>query len=389
MDSEEIKNVEEDKDVEIKDVEEWKNIPEFSNYMVSSHGRVKNKKTNKLLKLRTNAGGYKTITIRNDQKHPKTMRAHRLVLMAFVGFPPPKHEADHIDRKRGHNHINNLRWVLKTVNSKNRCLLNIVRRAVVQIDPKTLKIIKKYDSITDAANDLKCNVGTICRVVSGRRKTAKGFLWKYETEKVEELYEKQNDEIFKDLIILNLDIDLKNYQVSNYGTVILKSKPLIARNLTISNGYKSISFYVPTKKKNQHFQVHILVAHLFCVGWSLNKPFVNHKNRIKTDNRWTNLEWCDQSENTLHWISDLYKSVLQIDTLTNRIIKKHDSVTSAANFVNGHATNIISCCKNKSITAYGFKWEYLKDNKKRQRELNDMNEEEEEVENDTKRTKYK
>lgn len=66
---------------------------------------------------------------------------------------------------------------------------------------------------------------------------------------------------------------------------------------TIVEGYQRIVLMKEARKKR--YMCHRLVAETF-VPNPENKPYVNHINGIKSDNRACNLEWVTQSENELH-----------------------------------------------------------------------------------------
>ena len=59
--------------------------------------------------------GYRTITYKGIE-----YLVHRLVLETFVGPCPEGFECDHINRIRDDNSLENLRWVSKTTNQRNR-----------------------------------------------------------------------------------------------------------------------------------------------------------------------------------------------------------------------------------------------------------------------------
>lgn len=99
------------------------------------------------------------------------------------------------------------------------------------------------------------------------------------------------------------------YQISNTGKIkslvrqintptgfgFLKERIKVPANH--KQGYLKVDLVKDSKPKR--FFIHRLVANSFIPNPE-NKPEVNHKNGIKTDNRVENLEWCTPSENSYH-----------------------------------------------------------------------------------------
>lgn len=168
------------------------------------------------------------------------------------------------------------------------------------------------------------------------------------------------------------------YQVSTNGNVrsldrtnvcygreyIRKGKVL--RTKTDKDGYPYL--FLSKKGVKHKFMVHRLVALTFLPN-PTNKEQVNHKNEVKTDNRVSNLEWCDckyninygtglrrraKSQTNRHGA----KAIGQYD-LQGSLIKIFPSMMEAHRQGGFNQRHICDCCKGRAKTHKGYIFKYI------------------------------
>lgn len=162
------------------------------------------------------------------------------------------------------------------------------------------------------------------------------------------------------------DIDnATGYQVSDMGNVrnSAKGRP-VKLCVNSANGYVYAKVRYGTKYRNR--RVHRLVAETFIPN-VLNKPYVNHKDGNKQNNKVSNLEWCTAQENVIH-----ARDVLGVDFAKGvdvaheknkrRVIRSdgtiYNSIKEAKADIGNPYAHIIEVCQGKLETACGYGWHY-------------------------------
>ena len=120
---------------------EWKVIPSYPNYEVSSIGTVRRLDSKRMLIISINGrAGYEQVWIDGGSKP-----CHILVAEAFIGPRPKGYVIDHIDENKQNNRPINLRYVTSSYNigkpwkpkqkikvSLSEVITNICKRKIVQ-----------------------------------------------------------------------------------------------------------------------------------------------------------------------------------------------------------------------------------------------------------------
>lgn len=149
--------------------------------------------------------------------------------------------------------------------------------------------------------------------------------------------------------------DFPGYSITDDGKVISYKfkKPRIMKTWFQKDGYENIKLC----KENQtyHFLIHRLVAEAFIPNPD-NLSEVNHKNKIRNDNRVENLEWCTRKENLYDSYSTMsqirnFRECLLVNSETGNIVGDFNSIAAAARY----ASEELGCSKSGIIRNYKSK----------------------------------
>lgn len=181
----------------------WKKVPlqDFPDYEISNYGKVR--RGSRLRKNLVQNSGYYSVDLFNHCKM-KHFLVHRLVAMAFIPTDDLNLDVNHKDGNKKNNYVDNLEWVTRSQNLKHAYKLGLKgepserqRRAwretglntknLKPVEKKAVigvsmdgKDIKKFDSIHAAFSFLNCTVcGAISRCCHGRKKSYKGYKWRF------------------------------------------------------------------------------------------------------------------------------------------------------------------------------------------------------------------
>lgn len=133
--------------------EEWKPIKDWEEYYeISNLGRVKNRKTNKILKGDINNYGYYRIRLEIKGRRKRYFR-HRLVAEHFIHNDDIENKkfVNHIDGDKSNNTVDNLEWVTQSENEKHAFKTGLKHKTnkpfIVRFDDGHIEYFQNQDSL--------------------------------------------------------------------------------------------------------------------------------------------------------------------------------------------------------------------------------------------------
>ncbi len=107
--------------------EEWNELDEYPNYMISNYGRVFSSCVNRILNPGYDSKGYLHIPLYTNRVG-KFVSVHRLVAFAFVDGYFEGAVVNHIDGNKQNNVASNLEWITNGDNVRHAVALGLRSR---------------------------------------------------------------------------------------------------------------------------------------------------------------------------------------------------------------------------------------------------------------------
>lgn len=155
---------------------------DYRKYEVYEDGRIWSYSHKKWLKPITEKNGYQVVWLSDNNGKIKKYRLHRVVYETFSGEPIPEGmQVNHIDERKDNNARNNLNLMSQKENINwgsgiQRC--HKAQSKQVGAFNNNGELIMVFSSTQEAGRN-GFDQGTVAACCNGKRKTHKGFKWKY------------------------------------------------------------------------------------------------------------------------------------------------------------------------------------------------------------------
>lgn len=164
-------------------MEIWKDINGYDGlYQVSNYGNIKSVKSGRVLSAVKNNRNYLYVGLYKNKK--RTMfQIHRLVAAAFVNNPCGFPCVNHKDENAENNKAENLEWCSYRYNNVYGTRLERASKSKYKpVNQYSIKgaFLRRFCSIQDANEFLGQKQTHISDCCKGKRKTACGYVWKFE-----------------------------------------------------------------------------------------------------------------------------------------------------------------------------------------------------------------
>lgn len=264
-------------------------IKQLSNYKITKSGNIWSIYTNKFLKTRIH-NGYQTISLNGYEAS-----IHRLVALTFIENPNDLPLVNHLDENKLNNHVNNLEWTTQKENINKSTAIKYHEKKIIKYDLEGNKL-EVFNSIKEASKSVTVKPVSINRALRKQANTSGGFIWKY----VEEENNIVENLDFNESLVLN---EFPKYRIFKNGQIYNIKRKGFLKPVENASGYCYVTLAKKGEKKKNYY-IHVLVAKHFILNDDpINKTQVNHKNKIRNDNNYENLEWVTPSQNMIHCVT--------------------------------------------------------------------------------------
>ncbi|AGE55697.1 hypothetical protein ATCVMN08101_602L [Acanthocystis turfacea Chlorella virus MN0810.1] len=299
----------------------------FHDFTIDVRGVVTNTITGNVMIQSKTKTGYYRVNVLHEGK-PRVIRVARAIASTFIGPPPTlQHTADHDDRNRGNDTLDNIRWKCRSSQSKNRDMPIDLRTAFIIVKDGVEHTAKEWVGVYKKPNGDKYTFGTISRFA---RKQKYGFRYK--------VFQNLRAEVWK--AVPGSKTSQGEWFISTKNR--MKYKTQHAENIMTTEQLHKNDGYPTVKINNKIFKCHMLSLMTFRpreYAAKLPGDMILHKKDDRLDFNPFRLRWGTSPENRIDAFNngklDGTKSAQKpvVSYINGIFEQKHDSINAAVRYL--------------------------------------------------------